>query len=309
MVNLSNPVIITIVVLGIVLSIYFIYRNMLNKSLTRPYFIKGNRDAQKPLIINRETFKESSVGNEVAYSFWINIHDLGYNFNKPKHIFHVGTEDGSLACPGVWLYPKDNNLLVRVDTYENSETDNKTYNSECTSECNNKPSDVESPEQAHDRCLTKGWAQGSIGGENNDKLCCTNCPTKPCDIVNIPIQRWVYIVVQIINSTVDVYINGKLARSCTLSNIPKFDNEGNIYISKDGGFKGLISDFMYSNKSLSPKEIYSIFMYGHTANIYYKYMNEAPPEIKLKTQCEIDLEKMKSRATDYIRNNTKMEDL
>ena len=84
MVDISNPVIITIVILAVVLSIYGVYSTMLNKSLTRPYFIKGNRDATEPLVIERETMKASSVGNEVAYSFWINIHDLGYNYNKPK---------------------------------------------------------------------------------------------------------------------------------------------------------------------------------------------------------------------------------
>jgi len=302
MVDISNPVIITIVILAVVLSIYGVYSTMLNKSLTRPYFIKGNRDATEPLVIERGTMKASSVGNEVAYSFWINIHDLGYNYNKPKHIFHVGSEDASAACPGVWLYPKDNNLLVRVDTYEEASNTNAQYiNGECRSDCN--PTDITDVNEANTKCKMKGWSQGTLGGKAQDQLCCTNCPTKPCDIVNIPMQRWVYIVVQIINNNVDIYLNGKLARSCTLTGIPKFDNEGNLYIAKDGGFKGLISDFMYSNKSLSPEEIYSIFMYGHTANIYYKYLNDPPPELKLKTQCEIDLDKMKNKASEYIRKN------
>ena len=45
-----------------------------------------------------------------------------------------------------------------------------------------------------------------------------------CDVPNIAIQRWVQVGVVLQNRTLDVYINGKLARSGILQGIPKMNN-------------------------------------------------------------------------------------
>ena len=104
----------------------------------------------------------------------------------------------------------------------------------------------------------------------------------PCDLENIPVQRWCHIVVTLLNRTIDVFLNGKLARSCTLDKIPKF-NEGNLYINQNDGYKGLISDFMYSNETISPKDVYNLYLSGYNAFIIYNYFNFVVPKLKIES--------------------------
>ena len=99
---------------------------------------------------------------------------------------------------------------------------------------------------------------------------------KNCDIENIEVQRWIHLGIVLQNKTMDVYINGKLRRSCIFDDIPKLNNQSTVHINKDGGFDGVISDFFYSNIAYSAPAMYDIYRKGHTsvdlkhyfANIY-----------------------------------------
>lgn len=48
----------------------------------------------------------------------------------------------------------------------------------------------------------------------------------PISVPNIPLQRWVHVVVTAHNRTLDLYLNGKLVRSRLLDNIPVENNKG-----------------------------------------------------------------------------------
>ena len=87
---------------------------------------------------------------------------------------------------------------------------------------------------------------------------------KQCDLVNIPVQRWVHVAMVLVNKTLDVYLNGKLSRSCTLDDVPRL-NKGDIYINLDGGFNGELSDLLYTNQAMSAKDIYSLYLSGYNA--------------------------------------------
>ena len=60
------------------------------------------------------------------------------------------------------------------------------------------------------------------------------------------------------NKTIDIYLNSKLRRSCTLENVPKI-SPGNFYISQWGGFKGFLSDVQYIARPISTWEMYRIY--------------------------------------------------
>lgn len=219
-----------LIICGILYAIFRYYKNV---SRNRPYLIKGEKDATVELQIPRSKILNSKIGTEFSYSFWINVKDWGHNFNKPKHIFHIGDPDAKSVCPGVWLYPKNNNIMVRVDTHGNKNNMNPSK----------------------DKNLIK--------------------KELPCDIDNIPVQRWVHVAIVLMNRTLDVYINGKLTRSCLLENVPKF-NDGNMFINQNGGYDGLISDLMYSNQALSPNDIYLLYMSGKDAFVLYHHLDKVP---------------------------------
>ena len=89
-----------------------------------------------------------------------------------------------------------------------------------------------------------------------------------CDIVNIPLQRWIHVVLVMHNRTLDVFLNGKLARSCTYENVPKY-NDGNLYCLDRGGFKGKIGEFRYFNRALDANEIYKYYRCGYKCQSLY----------------------------------------
>lgn len=87
-------------------------------------------------------------------------------------------------------------------------------------------------------------------------------PNSICDLVEIPIQRWVHVGVVLWNRTTDIYLNGKLARSCILKGVPKIPQQEPLHVCRDGGFNGAISQLRYFNRSLNAAEIYRLYSKG-----------------------------------------------
>lgn len=86
-------------------------------------------------------------------------------------------------------------------------------------------------------------------------------PNEGCDIKNIPLQKWVNIVYVLNNRTVDIYIDGKLERSCVLRGVPKLNDEP-LHIADNGGFFGKISNLVYYKYALKPDDVYNIYSNG-----------------------------------------------
>ena len=83
-----------------------------------------------------------------------------------------------------------------------------------------------------------------------------------CDVQNIPLQKWVMITYVLNNRTVDIYVNGKLERSCVLKGIPLIDGGDNLFVCKEGGFYGQIAKLQYFNRSLVPSEVLDMYKEG-----------------------------------------------
>ena len=73
-------------------------------------------------------------------------------------------------------------------------------------------------------------------------------------IPDIPINKWVNVIIRCQNTTLDVYINGTIARSITLTGVPK-QNYGDVYVAMNGGFNGYISNLWYYDYALGTSSI------------------------------------------------------
>lgn len=82
-----------------------------------------------------------------------------------------------------------------------------------------------------------------------------------CDIRNIPLQKWVHIVYVLNNRTVDIYIDGKLERSCVLRGVPVLNNDP-INVAMGGGFYGQLAKMQYFTRPLLPEEVAEIYSEG-----------------------------------------------
>lgn len=86
-------------------------------------------------------------------------------------------------------------------------------------------------------------------------------PNEGCDIKNIPLQKWVHIGYVLNNRTVDMYIDGKLERSCVLRGVPKL-NDSDLIVCDNNGFFGKISNLVYYRYALKPEDIHNIYSNG-----------------------------------------------
>jgi len=80
-------------------------------------------------------------------------------------------------------------------------------------------------------------------------------------IPDIPINKWVNVIIRCQNTTLDVYINGTIARSINLVGVPK-QNYGDVYVAMNGGFDGYISNLWYYNYALGTSMIQYIVSRG-----------------------------------------------
>ena len=89
-------------------------------------------------------------------------------------------------------------------------------------------------------------------------------------IDNIPINKWLNVIIRCQNNTLDIYINGTITKSHYLHGVPK-QNYGDVYIAPNGGFAGYISNLWYYNYALGTAEIAKLVNKG--PNTYMKTSN------------------------------------
>ncbi len=91
-----------------------------------------------------------------------------------------------------------------------------------------------------------------------------------CDIINgIEFQRWILVTVVGNGRTLDVYVDGKLARSCVYkSNFALGSPDGKavayVGLNNSGNLKGYFANTTYNNYALTPDAIWSLYQAGPT---------------------------------------------
>ena len=80
-------------------------------------------------------------------------------------------------------------------------------------------------------------------------------------IPDIPMNKWVNVIIRCQGSILDVFINGTISRSLQLSGVPK-QNYGDVYVSANGGFSGYTSNLWYYNYALGTAAIQNITNQG-----------------------------------------------
>jgi hypothetical protein len=84
-----------------------------------------------------------------------------------------------------------------------------------------------------------------------------------CDLPEVELQRWVCFGIVLNGRTVDVYLDGKLARSCVLPSFYTVDANGvSLKLLQYGGFDGFLSKVVVYSQALNPDQIYRIYMSG-----------------------------------------------
>ena len=80
-------------------------------------------------------------------------------------------------------------------------------------------------------------------------------------IPDIPINKWINVIIRCKNKNLDVYINGIITKSVQLLGVPK-QNYGDVYVAMNGGFSGYISNLQYFNYALGTLAIQKLVQKG-----------------------------------------------
>lgn len=95
-----------------------------------------------------------------------------------------------------------------------------------------------------------------------------------CKISNVPLQKWVCLVLSMYGRTMDVYLDGKLVRTCPLPGVAKACNNIPVYITPGGGFSGYTAAFQFYNNASNPQDAYNIYRKGFGSSALTSLFNK-----------------------------------
>jgi len=87
-----------------------------------------------------------------------------------------------------------------------------------------------------------------------------------CGIPNVPLQKWCNFLMTSYGRTMDLYLDGKLVKTCVLPGVPKIESSASVYITPNGGFSGWTSSFKYWGESANPQKAWDIYKEGYGGN-------------------------------------------
>jgi hypothetical protein len=149
----------------------------------------------------------------------------------------------------------------------------------------------------------------NLAANSNDLLVAVKLngtPThKICEVKNIPIQKWIHLVVSIHGRTIDIYMNGKLVRSCLANDVPDIGDltQYSVNIGKSAGststgdistildtttsvgvvtgWSGYFAKFEYYPDAVDPQTVYYLYRAGYGGGSFLDYLNRYQVKVAL----------------------------
>lgn len=210
--------------IGVILILWVgftIYNYLRKRNGLDPISITGNAKptALTSSVIDGKTktvleAKNLPTGSGLSYGvqYWMFINNWDYRFNQQKDILkRVDSTKPEVSNPSIYLDPAMNTLHVRVSLFASGEE--------------------------------AGAATPDSTSSTGDSF--------TCSVENVPLQSWFAVSATVFQRNLDVYINGRLVKSCVLPGIPK-PALGDMTINDNGGFAGGICNVNYISEMITP---------------------------------------------------------
>ena len=212
-------------------------------------------DAKK----SRKGPASKSTDYNYTCSIWVFVKDWKYRYGSTKTILSKGG-----GSPLITLGGQDNSLSVSVGHSGSKEGFSGSPKPRMSTISYDKGKGAEhKPRPEHD---------ASTSGAQQVYHCGAAKPPSPsssgggassgsCVIPNFPLQTWVNVVVSVYGKTVDVFINGKLQKSCRLPSVAA-PSHGPMTVTPNGGFSGYTAKAEYWPSGSNPEQAYMIYLGG-----------------------------------------------
>jgi hypothetical protein len=249
-------------------ALYYLYKYLFASSGLKGDLVVGNiTDANtggtgasgspyKPILVTGDKFPVLLEGGEYSVNMWVYINDWSVRHGSNKHILTLGGVTGTadpsnFATLLVYLGGNKNTLSVRVDTKDRSGNGGNGGNGDSA---NSLSGSINAPVSLTEAEITTKMTSTPSSLDGADV----------CDLDNIDLQKWVLLSIVLNNKTCDVYMDGKLARSCILPSFFRVNKPigSNARFCDYGGFGGFISNVSFYNYALNPEQVWRYYMSG-----------------------------------------------
>jgi hypothetical protein len=158
--------------------------------------------------------------------WWMFIKDWNYGYGKDKQVLiRADPTNSQILNPSVYLHPTDNSLRVSVSLF---------------------------PDDSGNSSKTQPAPAGHSGSTDDVFI---------CEVPNLPLQDWFSVSMTVFERNLDIYIDGKLVKSCFLPGVPK-PASGDITLAGNGGFSGSLCGFTHYSRMLTPSDASSFYSAG-----------------------------------------------
>ena len=226
----------TIVLTVVVVILVFM---LLRYLMSDPNTLQDLQDGKTTSTIEPDSLAtngSSVASSNFAYSCWFYVNDWNYRYGEPKVIFgRMGASSDASGGSIQGMSGLDPCPAVVLGAIEN----NLMVALGCYPGADTQPT--------------------TPGGKT---------VVHTCSVANIPIQRWVNLIVSVYGRTMDLYIDGKLVRTCLLPGVASVNNNAKIFVTPKGGFDGWTSKLEYYPNSLNPQDAWNIYVKGYGGGFF-----------------------------------------
>jgi hypothetical protein len=246
--NSSSPgaqIIPILILVAALIGLYYLYQYLFGPKTNNSYpLITKKQDAHvdPAITIGSDKLPPLFEGGEFTVSTWIYIGDWSYQGGYYKHLLSIG--GASFQTITIYLGARKPQLAVRLHYASDQYLGAAATKDPSVGSSSDQKSFFRPTNQAP-------MDSGLLDGQ------------PMCDLPEIDLQRWVNLTVAVNGRTVDVYLDGKLSRSCVLP--APFNVDSNGYSAKllnYGGFGGKISSTTMYDSALNPEMVYKNYMAG-----------------------------------------------
>jgi hypothetical protein len=247
----NKSVLSTLLVVAIAIGILYVVYSYLYPAADPTYakLLTGEADARFVVPVKGKV-PSIYTGGDFTLSFWIYIDDWNYKSANYKSVFTLSPEPvasqsvSPLVC---LLTPIQNNLIISANTVHGKPVPGATASSSSQPDIN-----------------TESGLQAILSGQTSFSMF-QNTVETPCDVKDVPLQRWVNVTIVSSGRVLDTYIDGKLSRSCVLDNVIQVPRRQlKLRLGENGGFGGRYSSVQMWGVQLTPDVIYGIYQMGPT---------------------------------------------
>ena len=262
----GQTIFIIAVIIALVMMFYYLYQWLYKGGDLSDYILYVSADSglkASPTSMTNQTFTSGNVpgiytGGEYSVSTWIYVQKWTNTSNKVFLTLSGGTADNNTLV--LYLGKSSPKLGVRL-SYTNSTSNSAYYPAVASITGSNTPS--------------------VVGTEFADSA------NNKCDVDEVSLQKWVNVTVVLSGRTTDVYIDGKLVRSCVNDSVYLVSGStptvtlGNI----NNGFTGLIGKTRVANFAYSPDVVYKNYLSGpydtSLLSLMWNYINPASYSVSI----------------------------